>query len=445
MDLSTNHYHAFFRCFNQDCQKTYELDQVIYRCRSCGELLEVVHDTDALKKTSAEQWKQTFDERLGSIQFPYQSGIWNKREWVLPAVKDENIVSIGEGRTHMFHAAAWAKKLQLDSLYIKQCGVSHTGSFKDLGMTVLVSQVNQMIAEGHRIKAVACASTGDTSAALAAYAARAGIPAIVFLPENKVSTAQLIQPVSNGARVISLNTDFDGCMKLVQQVTEAENVYLANSMNSLRIEGQKTISMEITQELGWQVPDWIVIPGGNLGNVSALGNGFLLMKELGLIDSLPRIALAQSKNANPLYRAYLNEFRDFQSMEAAPTLATAIQIGNPVSVRKAIKTLQTFRGVVEDASEAELADASAEGDLYGMYNDPHTGVALAAMLKLIQKGVIDRGQKVVVISTANGLKFTEFKVNYHKNQLKEIAPRYANQIISCKADLNSVMDIVNTL
>ncbi|MEM7179732.1 MAG: threonine synthase [Spirochaetota bacterium] len=447
MDLvqKDTNFRAHFRCFNPDYPETYELDQIVYRCESCDDLLEVVHDTDALKKYSPEEWKQCFDARLGSIEFPNTSGVWNKREWVLPQISLENIVSMGEGRTHLLDAGGFAKELGLESLHIKQCGVSHTGSFKDLGMTVLVSQVKQMISQGQSIRAIACASTGDTSAALAAYAAKAGIPSIVFLPENKVSTAQLIQPVSNGAKVISLDTDFDGCMKIVQEVTQQENVYLANSMNSLRIEGQKTISFEIAQQFGWQIPDWIVIPGGNLGNVSALGNGFLMLKEMGLIEKLPRIALAQAENANPLYRSFLKDFAEFESVEASPTLASAIQIGNPVSIRKAIKTLQQFQGVVADASEEELADASARGDLYGMYNDPHTGVALAAMLKLIDKGTIQKGQKVIVISTANGLKFTEFKVKYHQKALAEVQSRHANEIISCKANLGAVMDIVRTL
>ncbi|MCB1158453.1 MAG: pyridoxal-phosphate dependent enzyme, partial [Leptospiraceae bacterium] len=214
---------------------------------------------------------------------------------------------------------------------------------------------------------------------------------------------------------------------------------------SLRVEGQKSISAEITQQLEWQVPDWIVIPGGNLGNVSALGNGFLLMKEIGIIDKLPRIALAQAENANPLYRSYLKEFQTFEPVQAKATEASAIRIGDPVSVRKAIKTLKTFQGVVEQASEEELADAAARGDLYGMYNDPHTGVALASMLKLIEKGVIQKGQSVVVISTASGLKFTEFKVKYHKHELNGVSSRMANEIIQLPAKLDAVMDVIQKI
>ena len=218
-----------------------------------------------------------------------------KKEWVLPSVEDANIVSMYEGSTNLFWAERFGRQLGVEDIWIKMCGNSHTGSFKDLGMTVLVSAVKQMISDNISIPAVACASTGDTSAALAAYCAAADIPSIVFLPKDKVSIAQLIQPISNGALVLSLDTDFDGCMEMVQRITGEHNIYLANSINSLRIEGQKTISIELCQQFGWEVPDWVIIPGGNLGNVSALGKGFLMMYELGLIDRLPRIACAQAK------------------------------------------------------------------------------------------------------------------------------------------------------
>ncbi len=255
--------------------------------------------------------------------------MWGKKEWVVPFIDNENIVSTYEGGTNLLWADRYGKMLGVEDLWVKQCGNSHTGSFKDLGMTVLVSVVKQMIAEGDSITAIACASTGDTSAALANYCAAAGIPAVVLLPRNKVSPAQLVQPLANGALVLALDTDFDGCMALVQEITKERTVYLANSMNSLRIEGQKTVSIELVQQFDWEVPDWIVIPGGNLGNVSALGKGFLMMKELGLIQKLPRIAVAQAENANPLYLSYLTGFETYQPVQAEKTLASAIQIGNP--------------------------------------------------------------------------------------------------------------------
>ncbi|HEX9113919.1 MAG TPA: threonine synthase, partial [Nitrospirota bacterium] len=325
----------------------------------------------------------------------------------------------------------------IDNLWIKLCGNSHSGSFKDLGMTVLVSQVKQMIAEGAPIQAVACASTGDTSAALAVYCAAAGIQSIVLLPKGKISIAQLVQPIANGALVLSLDTDFDGCMRVVQEITKDETIYLANSMNSLRIEGQKTVGIEIVQQFDWDVPDVIIIPGGNLGNVSALGSGLLMMRDLGIITRLPRIVVAQAERANPLYRSYLKDFKTFEPMEAQKTLASAIQIGNPVSVQKAIRTLKQFDGIVMDATEQELADAAALGDTTGMFNCPHTGVALAAMVKLLKAGRIDKSEHVVVISTAHGLKFTDFKVNYHEEKLG-FTCRFANKPIELPPTVDAV-------
>ena len=321
-------YSAWFECVN-GCPTRFSLFEIIYRCPSCGDLLDVVHDVGALRRRSAAAWMQLFDERYRRNDFPYGSGVWGKKEWVVPFLDNENIVSTYEGGTNLLWAERYGKMLGVEDLWVKQCGNSHTGSFKDLGMTVLVSVVKQMIAEGQQIDAIACASTGDTSAALANYCAAAGIPAVVLLPRDKVSPAQLVQPLANGALVLSLDTDFDGCMALVQEITKERNVYLANSMNSLRIEGQKTVAIELVQQFDWEVPDWVVIPGGNLGNVSALGKGFLMMRDLGLIQKLPRIAVAQAENANPLYRSYLSHFETFEPVQAKKTLASAIQIGNP--------------------------------------------------------------------------------------------------------------------
>jgi threonine synthase len=309
-------------------------------------------------------------------------------------------------------------------------------------MTVLVSVVKQMISDGLPIDAVACASTGDTSAALAAYCAAAGIPAIVLLPQNRVSPAQLVQPLANGALVLSLNTDFDGCMAIVKEITRDKQIYLANSMNSLRIEGQKTVAIEIVQQFEWEVPDWVIIPGGNLGNVSALGSGFSMMYELGLIQKLPRICVAQAHNANPLYRSFLQGFRAYEAITARPTLASAIQIGNPVSIRRAIRTLERFNGVVEEATEQELVDESALADRTGMFNCPHTGTALAALRKLVEGKTIRRDERVVVISTAHGLKFADQKTAYHTGVLDGVRPTHANRPVEVEPDLARVTDAI---
>ena len=432
-------YKAWFQCINEQCKSKYPLNKIIYRCETCGSLLEVQHDMNALARRDAKAWMKLFEDRYKSTQWPYGSGVWGKKEWILPQIENDNIVSLYEGGTNLFWAERFGKIIGLENLWIKLCGNSHSGSFKDLGMTVLVSQVKQMISEGAPIQAVACASTGDTSAALAVYCAAAGIPSIVLLPKGKISIAQLVQPIANGSLVLSLDTDFDGCMRVVQEITKDETLYLANSMNSLRIEGQKTVGIEIVQQFDWEAPDVIIIPGGNLGNVSALGSGLLMMRDLGLMTRLPRIVVAQAEHANPLYRSYLKNFETFEPIQAEKTLASAIQIGNPVSFAKAIRTLRQFDGIVMDATEQELADAAALGDTTGMFNCPHTGVALAALIKLIKAGKIDKSEHIVVISTAHGLKFTDFKVSYHEKILG-FPGQYANKPIEVPARVDAVKD-----
>jgi len=433
---------AWFQCV-RGCEGRYSIFDVIYHCPKCGGLLEVGHDVDTLAQKSPSEWIGLFEERTRTNEWPYGSGVWGKKEWVCPDLDNDNIVSMYEGHTNLYWAQRLGQQIGIEDLWVKLCGNSHTGSFKDLGMTVLVSVVKQMMSNGSPVQAVACASTGDTSAALAAYCAAAGIQAVVFLPRNKVSAAQLIQPISNGAMVLALDTDFDGCMAIVKEITRDNSIYLANSMNSLRVEGQKTVGIEMVQQFDWEVPDWIVIPVGNLGNIAALGKGLLLMKELGLIDRLPRLVAAQTQKANPLYLSYLTDFKSFTPIKAKKTLASAIQIGNPVSYEKAVKVLRSFDGVVEEASEHEIADAAARADLTGMYACPHTGVALAALFKMIDRGVIGRGDRVIVISTANGLKFTNFKIGYHEGTLDEVECLRRNPPIELPPDVNVVRDTIN--
>ncbi|MCC6642094.1 MAG: threonine synthase [Deltaproteobacteria bacterium] len=431
-------YRAWFQSLH-DPSERYPLDEVVYTARDGG-LLQVVHDMDELRKTPAEEWKARFEARGHRNTWPYGSGVWGKKEWVLPEIDNENVVSMYEGHSNLFWAERYGREIGVADLWLKLCGNSHTGSFKDLGMTVLVSQVKEMIARGKQIRAVACASTGDTSAALSAYAAAAQIPAVIFLPRGKVSIAQLIQPVANGAIVFTLDTDFDGCMEIVKQVASRDGLYLANSMNSLRIEGQKTVGIEIVQQFDWEVPDWIVIPGGNLGNVSALAKGLDMMVELGLVSRRPRIVCAQAQAANPLYLSYKTGFEVFEPIAARPTLASAIQIGNPVSIEKAIDALRRYDGIVEQASESEIAEACAHADRTGLFNCPHTGVALAATRKLVGAGTIRKGDRVVVISTAHGLKFVDFKVKYHSTTLEGLVPEVPNPPIELPARYEAVRD-----
>jgi threonine synthase len=438
---ATKPYSAHFRCF-RGCPGEYSVYEVMYTCPHCGGLLEVHHDVDALRDRTAAEWKTLFERRAGSSKWPYGSGVWGMREWVMPSMADENVVSMYEGNTNLFWADRLGKQLGVPDLWIKLCGNSHTGSFKDLGMTVLVSVVKQMMANGSPVRAVAAASTGDTSAALAAYAAYAGIPAIIFLPSGKVSTAQLIQPVANGAHVLALDTDFDGCMRIVKEVTQDNSIYLANSMNSIRIEGQKTVGIEIVRQFDWDVPDWIIIPVGNLGNISALYKGFKLMLDLGLTDKMPRLVAAQAGKANPFYLSYRNGFAGRVSLPAQKTLASAIQIGDPVSYEKAVQAVVETNGIVETVSEHELANAAARADLTGMYTCPHTGVALGALFKLVARGEIRASERVVVISTAHGLKFTGFKLGYHEGKLDEVESELANPPVYLPADAQVVKDAI---
>ena len=435
-------YNSWLECI-RGCGRRYPIYEVIYRCEECGGLLDVEHDLEALKKRSATAWMQLFDQRTRTNEWPFGSGVWGKKEWVCPQLDNENIVSMYEGHTNCFWAERLGEEIGVPDLWIKLSGNSHTGSFKDLGMTVLVSVVQQMIADGKPIRAVACASTGDTSAALAAYAAAAGIRAVILLPRGKVSAEQLIQPLANGALVLALDTDFDGCMQIVQEITHDPTVYLANSMNSLRIEGQKTVGIEVVQQFDWEVPDWIVIPVGNLGNVSAVGKGLMMMKDLGLIDRLPRIACAQVDRANPLYLSYMTDFKDYQPVIAQKTLASAIQIGDPVSYERAVKVLEAIDGVVEQASEDELANASALADRTGMYCCPHTGVALAVLFKLVERGEIKSSDRVIVISTAHGLKFSGFKIDYHESILEDVLSRHANPPLELPADIQAVSQAID--
>jgi threonine synthase len=393
----------------EDPTETYALTDVVYRDRRGG-LLEVAHDTTAWKERAPDAWRELFASRR-------ESGVWAQREWVQPHVAEENVVTLGEGHSPLLPGRGYGRALGLEKLFIKQCGTSHTGSFKDLGMTVLVSSVKQAIAEGRPIRAIACASTGDTSAALAAYGAAAEIPVVVLLPAGKVSPAQLVQPIAHGALVAALDTDFDGCMRVVKRLTEEPTIYLANSMNSLRVEGQKTIAIEVSMQLGWKVPDWVLVPSGNLGNVAAIAKGFVEAQKAGLLDRVPRIVACQVEAANPLYRAFEKArglgrplvLSDVEDVVAGATDASAIRIGAPVSAPRAVRALLATDGLVEQASESELAAAVVASDRAGFFHDPHTGVALACLEKLVARGTIGKADTVVVVSTAHGLKFNEFK------------------------------------
>jgi len=433
----TQPFSSWLACI-RGCEGRFSVTGAQYRCPQCGGLLDVKHDLDALRSHSAKQWRDLFLRRAAEAPWPMGGGVWSKKEWVLPEIDTENIVSFGEGATPLVPVERLGRRLGVEDLWVKMCGTSHSGSFKDLGMTVLVSAVKQRIVDGNTVRAVICASSGDTSAALASYGAAAGIPTIVILPKGKISDAQLAQPLACGAIVLGVDTDFDGCMEIVRDLAEDPAFYLANSMNALRLEGQKTVGVEIAQQFAWEPPDWIVLPCGNLGNVSAIAKGFSLMQTLGLIDRVPRIAAVQAESANPLYRSFLSDFRRFEPVHAAPTQASAIRIGNPVSYERAVRALQQTNGVVVQASEQDLADASAIADRVGLYTCPQTGVALAGLARLVAKGTVRGSDQVVVVSTAHGLKFTSFKVGDPTVAHPFASPRFGNRPLDVRGDSDAV-------
>jgi threonine synthase len=433
---------ASFRCF-KGCAGTFPLTEAVYRCPTCDGLLEVAHDLDALRSTTSAAWRELFDARWAATPARAggftPSGVWAKKEWVAPEIPTDAIITTGEGMTPLYPARRLATELGFGELLVKQCGTTHTGSFKDLGMTVLVSVVNYAKRVGSlSVRAIACASTGDTSAALAAYGAAAGLPVVVLLPRGMVSVAQLVQPLAHGAKVLALETDFDGCMAVVRELAKRGLVYLANSMNPLRIEGQKTVAIEIAQQLGWSMPDWVVIPSGNLGNAAALFAGFKMLNDLGVVSGMPRLCVAQAAKANPMYRAFIAGTTEVTPVVAEATQASAIRIGNPVSAPRAMAALRGMNGVVEEATENELADACARADRTGLYADPHTGVAIACAKKLREKNVIDAGARVVAVSTASALKFTEFKLGYHESKLPEITTPLANVPVPLPPDIDVI-------
>lgn len=414
-----------------DCQAEYPGDQPRYTC-TCGGLLDVALDLEALRgKVSAEM----FDSRLGAPDLPSSSGVWRYVELLFP-VPSEILVSMPEGNTNLYQSDRLGRWVGLDNLFLKHEGENPTGSFKDRGMTVGVTYARFLGA-----RTVACASTGNTSASMAAYAARGGLRALVFVPEGKIAYGKLSQALAYGAVTVQIEGDFDAAMALVRQVAESSPVYLLNSINPFRLEGQKTIVFELIQQLCWSPPDWIVVPGGNLGNSSAFGKGLHELRELGLITRMPRLAVIQAEGANPLYRAYRSGFSSFKPL-SAQTIATAIKIGNPVSYAKARRAIEWTDGVVEQVSDAEIMDAKAQVDAAGIGCEPASAASVAGVRKLVQSGVIGKGQIVAAVLTGHLLKDPDSTVSYHLGKLEGAEPTYANAPVRIKPALEEVLRLV---
>ena len=386
-----------------------------FRCASCGDLLEIVYPSwntsDATRPDVAVLtvlWRQ---RRTSGLPVD-ESGVWRFRE-MLPSFRDwQEIITLREGNTALYEMPYCARITGLQQLYAKHQGMNPTGSFKDAGMTVAASVARR---EGFRW--VACASTGNTSASMAAYAARGGMRSLVLIPEGKVSWGKLSQALDYGAVTCQLKTDFDGCMHLLNEVVQRVPVYLLNSVNPYRLEGQKTAAFELMEQFDWQPPDHVIVPGGNLGNSSALGKAFLEMKQLGFISALPRISIIQAAGANPLVRTVRENGGKQLISVKAETAASAIRIGSPASWKKAVRVLQATGGAVEQASEVEIALAKAEIGADGIGCEPASAVTFAGLKKLVKQGFVKSGESVVLILTGHLLKDPEFTLKFHRGDL----------------------------
>ncbi len=386
-------------------------------CPACGGLLEVVPDPVDL---DAPALKELFRQRRFAQHGPDRSGVWRYRELVHPRLAEP--VTRPEGNTNLYRHDSLSAYAGLAGLQLKHEGENPSGSFKDRGMTVAVSEAK---AQGAR--AVICASTGNTAASLASYAAFGGLPAIVVVPRDHTAPSKLAQSMAFGARVAAVRGSFDDALRLAEQASRSHGLALLNSVNPWRIEGQKTIMFELLDQLDWQSPDWIVVPAGNLGNTSAFGKALAEAKALGLIDRLPRLASVQAAGAAPFYRLFHNREAGYQPETSPETLASAIRIGDPRSWKKALFSLEVTDGLVEQVSDAEILDAKAAIDAAGIGCEPASAASLAGAAKLRAAGVIDEHARVVCILTGNFMKDSKTAVAYHQGALEGIPSKRANR------------------
>jgi threonine synthase len=434
---------AFLACFESGCRTKYALSEVLYNCPRCGGLLEVDYQWN---EANTAPWKEIWRERrLNNVPID-QSGVWRYRELLPFDEGQEDIVTLREGDTPILEAPRAAKYADLDRIFFKHQGFNPTGSFKDNGMTCGVSQAMRL---GKQV--VVCVSTGNTSASMAAYASAAGLKPVIFLPQGNISFGKLAQALEYGALTLQVEANFDQILALVRTVADRAGVYLLNSINPFRIEGQKTMAIEMADQLDWEVPDWVVMPGGNLGNASAFGKGFEELLRLGLIDRLPRMAVVQAHGSAPFYHHMrASERQRFAAVAAPETLATAIRIGDPVSWPKALSVLEKTNGVVEIASEQEIADAKAIIGQSGIGCEPASAATLAGIRKLRAEQVIGRSDRVVAVLTGNVLKDPEYIYRYHTGTLntpagEPIVPQFGNQSRTVKNDPDSIVELLREI
>ena len=436
---------ASLRCIDGECLRDYPINERLYTCPSCGGLLDVAYEFH-LPYTTAEMIA-IFQERKRIEAEPDRSGVWRFRE-LLPFIDGvSQVVTIAEGNTPIYTAPRSAEYAGIGSLRLKHQGMNPTGSFKDNGMTTGVTQAARIGAS-----AVACASTGNTSASMAAYAARAGMRAVVFIPAGEIAWGKLSQALEYGATVVELDGNFDDAMRVVREVAAETDLYLLNSINPFRLEGQKTIIIEMIEQCLWRTPDWIVLPGGNLGNVSAFGKALHELAELGFIDRLPRLAVIQAEGAAPFYKLFASSDRSrLNVVERASTLATAIKIGNPVSWKKALRALEWTDGVVEQVSEQEIADAKAIIGRDGIGCEPASAATLAGIKRLVAAGVIQPEGDIIAVLTGNLLKDPNYTVDYHTGKLgigegdqrRAITGHFANRPVRASADKDEIKKLLS--
>ena len=399
-----------FRCIA--CGDLSDAASQDFRCSHCGDLLEITYPTWKKTKPDAEKLKSTWQSRRLSSNPVDLSGVWRYRD-LLPGLDEERqVITLREGNTPLYELPQCARITGVPHLLAKHQGMNPTGSFKDAGMTVAAT-----FARRAGFRWVACASTGNTSASMAAYAARGGMRGLVLVPEGKISWSKLSQALDYGAVTCQLRTDFDGCLKLLQELVRKAPVYQLNSINPFRLEGQKTLAIELLEQLDWKPPDHIIVPGGNLGNSSAIGKALLEMHELGLVSRLPKLSVIQAEGANALVRT-LREAGGKQLISVpAETRATAIRIGNPASWKKAAHVLEATGGACEQVSEFEIAQAKAEIGAEGIGCEPASAVTLAGLKKLVKQGFVKPDETVVLVLTGNLLKDPDFTIDFHRGEM----------------------------
>ena len=433
---------AELACFEERCRARLPITEVLYNCPRCGGLLEAVYDRPA---QSADELKKLWRERRTSNAPLDQSGVWRYREFI-PFLEDYSCaVTLREGCTPLLPAPRAAEYGGLDAITFKHQGFNPTGSFKDNGMTCGAAQAVRL-----GMKRVACVSTGNTSASMAAYASAAGLQPIIFIPHGNIAFGKLAQALEYGAKTIQVEANFDQILALVRQLAERMGIYLLNSINPFRIEGQKTIMAEMLDQRDWRVPDWVVLPGGNLGNTSAFGKGLRELKELGFIDRLPRLAVIQAEGASPFYQLMRSSDRSrLHAVEHPETLATAIKIGDPVSWPKALFEVTASGGVVEQVTEQEIADAKAVIGLSGIGCEPASAATLAGIRKLIKAGTVRADADVVAILTGNILKDPSYIHEYHTGVLRDplgnrMKPGFANPPVVLPNDGSAIEHFINS-